>query len=1430
MSIWDRGVIVRSRYLWVALLFGASACASSPEGALTPSAVSTLSSDEEVPTSGEPQARTICIDNDDDGFGEHCRLGADCDDNDASIGSECTLTASSCEPGSDPVPCYKVVGFTTDRITCGEGVRNCIGGLLSHCNVEKEMVFPANISALITGPDGCNVCEPQCNYTQDLPTSADLTADNSEDVIYDATEGGVTLDKGLSTGTYDDTDGDGVPDDYDPFETDPERNDHTEKGNKFYILPYGEPAIYDPFDVDLQLNTADIYFLMDTTASMQGEIDNLTSALVSGNYITNPEECDLQDQAITIGDWTADFYPNTSLSGAPDFSRAVTDVNLSSSDGTLQDNGGSNWRGSNFSIQFRQTLEVPAAAAGTFRFTIASDDGKRLFIDGVQVPLINTSDGIGTLDTWRWRGSQDFYADIVLAAGSHELRIDYNQGSGPWFIRTELNTPGVAGYEGLVGAMRCTIPNASFGVGYFDDIPRRDYGYPSLDDFCHDPVYGTPHDMPFNQLLPITSADTQVDRDQILDAVQRLSAQCGLDGPESQIPALYALTTGAEIPDTDNDNDYDQTGVESVTSTPWGIHEWLTLESGSPPVSTGPTVPPCEPPTSWNAEYWNNKTLSGSPVLTRSEASIQNSWGSGGPGSPVNNNNFSARWTGTFSHTGGNCGIRFRSDDGMRTKIDGVTVLESWRDQGATTYSALVNISAGTHTLEVEYYENSGGAVAQFWLLDENAYSATSSFDIDFDIGDVSQEMRAFSGDTSTASSTSYSAGCSAKSSVGDHVYQFSVSEEKEIVISTVGSSYRTRVNVLDEARNRITCDDDNYSLDTDSRTYIRRTYQPGTYYVVIDGKNGSDVGPYQLMIGPTQGNRREGATDLGTLDGRWLKVRGSTSYFGDVYSNGSCYGGGSTTARDNVLTFNVSEAMNFIAHGYDDSLRLTLRLLDENFNTLYCNNGSGDRAAIFQRLQPGTYHVMIEGSTNKNGNYRVGMGAWPDSDSVWTPEASGCTGDSWGYACFRKGTIPIVIMFTDNEMHNGVNGSGGADDTYNRNTPAYNDAIYAMRQQGMKFIGIHSGDKARDRCRRDCIEREYYEECADEEYTECGVDPGRYYSCETVERCLQGVCFYDEECRWRNFDCPPGHVVTGTRNRCRTKNRCIAQGPEYCYKEYRESESDLRDLGVSIGSVNDSGDPFVYQIESNGAGLGATVVDAVAELSRASRVDVSLQLNDNPATPDVDEREFVKSLSTVTAPLNPGDPVPETNTRCLEVNDTWYRKCLPGTAVRFNLSLGNDFVPPAAVDQTFTFEVDLVGDGRYSLKTFTVTVVVPADTALYPEEGRYWRDVDSADACVDQLPSWERFEFEANFPDDSTIEWQAYLAASEAELDTVTPITWTSPDLASPITFAPEVINAGLSRRRYLRLMAVLKSSTDRLSAPVLQSLDIRFTCIDDS
>ena len=115
-------------------------------------------------------------------------------------------------------------------------------------------------------------------------------------------------------------------------------------------------------------------------------------------------------------------------------------------------------------------------------------------------------------------------------------------------------------------------------------------------------------------------------------------------------------------------------------------------------------------PPSWQAQYFANPTLTGTPVLTRTETNIDYDWGAGSPATQVPVDQFSARWTATIDFAAGDYRFSTFSDDGIRLFVDGQLVIDKFVDQPPTEWQADVALTAGAHTVELEYLEAFGDA------------------------------------------------------------------------------------------------------------------------------------------------------------------------------------------------------------------------------------------------------------------------------------------------------------------------------------------------------------------------------------------------------------------------------------------------------------------------------------------------------------------------------------------------------------------------------------------------------------------------------------------------------------------------------------------------------------------------------------------------
>ncbi len=151
--------------------------------------------------------------------------------------------------------------------------------------------------------------------------------------------------------------------------------------------------------------------------------------------------------------------------------------------------------------------------------------------------------------------------------------------------------------------------------------------------------------------------------------------------------------------------------------------------STDPPVSTPPTssppqfVCPSAATNAFTACYYagmNFETLKATSTVN----SINFDWAGGSPSSLVPADKFSATYEGKFNFEAADYIFAATADDGVRVYVDGQAIIDKWINQSATTYSYTKTLTAGTHTVKMEYFENAVDAVAKLsWMKKEAVIS-----------------------------------------------------------------------------------------------------------------------------------------------------------------------------------------------------------------------------------------------------------------------------------------------------------------------------------------------------------------------------------------------------------------------------------------------------------------------------------------------------------------------------------------------------------------------------------------------------------------------------------------------------------------------------------------------------------------------------------
>lgn len=371
--------------------------------------------------------------------------------------------------------------------------------------------------------------------------------------------------------------------------------------------------------------------------------------------------------------WRGQYYNNQTLSGSPAFERDDTDINFNWGIGSPGPGVGSD----HFSARWTRALNF---TAGTWRFTATADDGVRLWVDDRLV-----------IDKWIDQAATTYSVDVVLAAGSHAVKMEYYD-----------NT--VFAIAKLSYALITAAPGSAWRGQYYNNQTLS--GSPALERDDADinfnwgtgsPGAGVAADhfsVRWTRSLNLSAGTWRftltTDDGARLWVDDRLLIDKWFDQSATTYSVDIALAAGNHAVRMEY---YDNT-VDAVAKMSYSL---LGVTPGG----------------SWRGQYFNNQTLSGSPALERDDVDINFNWGTGSPNSRVSSDHFSARWTRTLNLAAGTWRFNATADDGVRLWVDDRLVIDRWVDQRVTTYSADVPLGAGNHTVKMEYYDNTVDAIAK---------------------------------------------------------------------------------------------------------------------------------------------------------------------------------------------------------------------------------------------------------------------------------------------------------------------------------------------------------------------------------------------------------------------------------------------------------------------------------------------------------------------------------------------------------------------------------------------------------------------------------------------------------------------------------------------------------------------------------------------
>jgi PA14 domain len=367
--------------------------------------------------------------------------------------------------------------------------------------------------------------------------------------------------------------------------------------------------------------------------------------------------------------FTGEYFNNPGLNGTPVFVRDDPSINFNWGAGSPDPSIPTD----NFSV--RWTRWYYFNPAGSYTFTMTSDDGGRLWIDGALL-----------IDMWWDHAPLARATTLSLTAGYHLVRMEYYEHTGG--AQAQLAITSSASYpdwkgeyydnQVLAGSPKLTINNAAINFNWGTGSP--------------DP------------LIPSNHFSARWTRNQWFDAgTYKFTATADdgirvwvggtvlIDQWHDQPPTTYTLIITLPAGESPLRVEYYQDTGGAVA-----IFAWAPVAAGG---------------SAWTGRYFNNPSLSGAPVFVRSDPNLNFNWGTSGPAAGISAGNFSAKWDSVQNASSATFySVYVTVDDGVRVSVDGALVIDQWRDQSPTSFAATMYLAAGPHTWQVEYYQHLGGA------------------------------------------------------------------------------------------------------------------------------------------------------------------------------------------------------------------------------------------------------------------------------------------------------------------------------------------------------------------------------------------------------------------------------------------------------------------------------------------------------------------------------------------------------------------------------------------------------------------------------------------------------------------------------------------------------------------------------------------------
>lgn len=202
--------------------------------------------------------------------------------------------------------------------------------------------------------------------------------------------------------------------------------------------------------------------------------------------------------------------------------------------------------------------------------------------------------------------------------------------------------------------------------------------------------------------------------------------------------------------------------------------------------------------TNWAGTFFSNPTLTDPVVYTENYATgINVNWGTGSPNAAVPNDNWSARFLSVQSFNAATYEFVIIADDGVRVFVDSVLQLDQFFARPLTPDTFQIALTAGSHTIHVEYLDVSGEAAlqVQYYQIDNLTQTPTNTGTPFTPTATTTETATATATQIATETAT---ATASATASATNTIPAFITNTASPTIVASFTSTHNGRLDICD--------------------------------------------------------------------------------------------------------------------------------------------------------------------------------------------------------------------------------------------------------------------------------------------------------------------------------------------------------------------------------------------------------------------------------------------------------------------------------------------------------------------------------------------------------------------------------------------------------------------------------------------------------